>query len=163
MGVSLSHENHAHETLLLLFQRTGVPDHLIVDVSKEQFMGSFKKKCSEADCCLKHMEPYSPWQNAAEGKIRELKRGYGRKMTNSCSPKKLRDHCLELEGFIFSYTALDISKLQGKVLETVITGNTAEISIIAYHAWYDWIKFYDPVGKQFHDKKLSFMVHGTGY
>ena len=29
-----------------------------------------------------------------------------------------------------------------------MTGDTDEISIIADHVWYDWIKFYDPVGKQ---------------
>ena len=27
-----------------------------------------------------------------------------------------------------------------------MTGNTAEISTIASNGWYDWIKFYDPVG-----------------
>ena len=30
-----------------------------------------------------------------------------------------------------------------------MTGDTDNIIIIADHAWYDWIKFYDPVGKQF--------------
>ena len=43
----------AHEALSLIFQQTGVIDHLILDGSKEQFPGSFKKKCSEAGCCLK--------------------------------------------------------------------------------------------------------------
>ena len=51
----------AHEALLLLFQRTGVLDHLIVDGSKKQVLSSFKKKFSEAGCCLKQMEPYSLW------------------------------------------------------------------------------------------------------
>jgi len=102
---------------------------------------------------LKQTEPYSPWQNAAEGSIRELKRGAGRKMTKSGSPKKLWDHCLELEGLIRSHTALDIYKLNGEVPETVMTGDTADISIIAEHAWYEWIKFYDPVGKTFPEDK----------
>ena len=35
-----------------------------------------------------------------------------------------------------------------------MTGDTANISIIADHAWYDWIKFYDPVGKQFPEEKM---------
>ena len=33
-------------------------------------------------------------------------------------------------------------------------GDTADISIIADHAWYYWIKFYDPVGKQFPGEKI---------
>ena len=60
--------------LPLLFRWMGVPDQLIVDVSKDQLLGSFKKKCSEAGCYLKQTEPYSPWKNAAEGNTRELKR-----------------------------------------------------------------------------------------
>ena len=47
---------------------------------------------------VKQTEPYSPWQNVAEGAIREVKRGAGRKMAKMASPAKLWDHCLELEG-----------------------------------------------------------------
>ena len=36
----------AHEDILLLLQLAGVPDQLIVDGSREQVLGSFKKKCS---------------------------------------------------------------------------------------------------------------------
>ena len=149
----MKRKGEAHEALSLLFQRTGVPDNLIVDGSKDQVQGDFKKTCSGAGCRLKQTEPYSPWQNAAEGSIRELKRGAGRKMTKSGSPKKLWDHCLELEGLIRSHTALDIYKLNGEVPETVMTGDTADISIIAEHAWYEWIKFYNPVDKTFLEDK----------
>ena len=72
-------------TLMKLFccssNRAGIPEYLIVDESKEQVLGSCKKKCSEAGCSLKHTEPYCTWQNVAEGTIRELKRGSRRKMT----------------------------------------------------------------------------------
>ena len=43
----------AHEVLLLLLHRAGVPCHLIVDKSKEKFLVLFNKKCSEAGCRLK--------------------------------------------------------------------------------------------------------------
>ena len=46
--------------------------------------------------------------NAAEGSIRELKRGAGRKMEKTGSPKKLWDHLLELEALIRSNTAYHI-------------------------------------------------------
>ena len=33
-------------------------------------------------------------------------------------------------------------------------GNTADISIIADHEWYCWIKFYDPIGKQIPEERI---------
>ena len=38
-------------------------------------MGKFHQKARQADCQVKQMEPYSPWQNAAEATIKELKKG----------------------------------------------------------------------------------------
>ena len=53
---------------------------MIMDGSKEQTMGKFRKKFQLADVHIRQTEPYSPWQNDAEGAIRELRRGSGRKM-----------------------------------------------------------------------------------
>ena len=39
----------AHETLSLLFNRYGVPPKMVMDGSKEQTLGSFRKECQEAD------------------------------------------------------------------------------------------------------------------
>ena len=58
-------KSDAHETLSLVFQRDGVPPRMIMDGSKEQTQDRFKKKCQDADCCIKQTKPYSPWQNAA--------------------------------------------------------------------------------------------------
>jgi hypothetical protein len=79
----------AHETLSLLFARDGVPPSMVLDNSKEQIEGNFKRKLKEADCHMKRTEPYSPWSQAAEGCIRELKRGSSRKMIKTGSPKPL--------------------------------------------------------------------------
>ena len=46
-------KSDAHEALSLLFQWTGIPDKMIVDESKEQVLGNFWKKCSEAGFWLK--------------------------------------------------------------------------------------------------------------
>ena len=35
-----------------------------------------------------------------------------------------------------------------------MAGDTANISIISDHAWYDWIKIYDTVGKQCTEEKI---------
>ena len=64
---STTRKGEAHETLSLLFHRDGVPPTMVLDGSKEQCLGDFKRKLREADCHLRQTEPYSPWQQATEG------------------------------------------------------------------------------------------------
>ena len=97
LAILMQSKLDAHETLSLLFSRHGVPNVLIVDGAKEQVQGKFKRKARRADCRLKQTEPYSPWANAAEGAIRELKRSFRRKMLRSKVPRRLWDHCLTLD------------------------------------------------------------------
>ena len=67
----------AHEAVSLLFQRDRVPPKMVVDGSKEQTLGVFKRKVSDTGYHLRQTEPEYPWQMAAEGGICELKRGSG--------------------------------------------------------------------------------------
>jgi hypothetical protein len=46
---------------------------MILDGSKEQAEGAFKRKLKEVNCHLRVTEPCSPWLQAAKGCIRELK------------------------------------------------------------------------------------------
>ncbi|KAI2512329.1 Reverse transcriptase (RNA-dependent DNA polymerase) [Fragilaria crotonensis] len=105
----------AHEGLSLLFQREGVPNTIIMDGAREQTMGLFRKKCREVGTRVKQTEPHTPWSNAAEAAIRELKKGVGRQMVKSGAPKRLWDDCLEREAYIRSHTAHDIYRLNGQV------------------------------------------------
>jgi len=104
---------------------------MVTDGSKEQTLGDFRRKLQEADCHLRVTKPYSPWQQAAEGCIREIKRGSSCKMISTGSPKPLWDHCLELEALVLSCTYNDIYMTAGQVPETIMTGSTADISHIA--------------------------------
>ena len=70
-------KSDAHHGLSLLLQRDGAPQTIVMDGSKEQTLGLFRRKCREAGTQIKQTEPHSPWQNAAEGGIREVKRGAG--------------------------------------------------------------------------------------
>ena len=149
----MKRKEEAHEGLSLLLKRDGVPPSCIMDGSKEQVGGAFKKKLSQAGCRLMQTEPYSPWQNAAESAIRELKRGVGRKMVKTGSPKKLWDHCIELEALIRSHTALDIYMLHGEVPETVMLGETPDITQLGELSWYEWVRFRDSA-QQFPDDVL---------
>ena len=106
----------SHEALSLLFKREGVPPKIIYDGSKEQAIKKeFRNKVCDACCHYKQLEPYSPQSNPAEMNICELKRGSSRKIIKKQSPKKLWDHCLELESLIGSHTAHDHFPINGEV------------------------------------------------
>jgi len=139
----MENKGQAHESLSLLSQREGVPNTMIMDGSLEQTKGLFRKKCRDNGTHVKQTEPYSYWSNAAEGAIRELKRGHGREMVRSGAPKVLWDHCLEREAYIRSLTAHDIYGLNGQVPQTIMTGETADISACALFKWYEWVMFRD--------------------
>ncbi len=102
----------------------------------------------------KQTEPYSPWQQAAEGCIHELKWGVSRKMIKTGSPRVLWDHCIELEVLIRSLTSNNVYMTNGKVPETIMTGSTTDISLICEFGWYDWVMFRDDV-PTFPDIKLT--------
>ena len=62
--------------------------------------------------------------------IGDLKCGSSRKIIRKLSPKKIWDHCLELESLIFSHTAHDHFTLNGEAPETLMKGTGADISNI---------------------------------
>ena len=136
-------KSEAHEGLSLLFQREGVPNTIIMDNAREQTMGLFRKKCRDAGVHVKQTEPHSPWSNSAEAAIRELKKGVGRQMVRSAAPKRLWGDCLEREAYVRLFTAHDIYKLNGQVPETIVSGETADISPLAQFKWYEWVMFRD--------------------
>ena len=127
-----------------MFQDVGVPHTIVVDNAKEEIYGEFKAKASSHGAALKSTEPYSPWQQAAESAIRELKRSALRKQSKAKSPYALWDHSIELESLIRSHTAHGYEELEGQVPETMITGQTADISPYVEHEWYEWVKAIDP-------------------
>ena len=69
----MRNKSDAHEGLSLMTQRDGVPFVIVMDGSKEQTLGLFRKKAKEMDCHVMQTEPHSPWKNTAELVICELK------------------------------------------------------------------------------------------
>ncbi len=142
----MTRKGDAHETLSLLFHCDSVPPTMVFDGSNKQCKGDFKRKLHEADCHTRQTEPYSPWQQAAEGCIHELKRGVSHKMIKTGFPRVLWNHCIELEGLIRSLTSNSVYMTNGKVPETIMTGSTANIShICEFDGWYDWVMFRDNI------------------
>ena len=146
-------KSQVHETLSLLFTRDGVPPIIICDDASEQIAGKFKQKARQADCHIKPIEPNTPQSDMAETAIKELKNGVARKMFNSKSPKRLWDDCLEFEALIQSNTCNDRFINEGEVPETLITGETSDISPLAQHGWYEWVMFRD-TSVSFPDSKM---------
>ena len=59
-----------------------------------------------------------------------------------------------MESYIRSHTALDQYELQGQVPETLISGQTADISPFVEFEWYDWIKIWDSEASFSHSKEV---------
>ncbi len=56
-------------------------------------------------------------------------------------PRRLGDDCLEYEACVRSHTAHNKFKLDGEVPQTIITGETIDISQFCELSWYEWVKF----------------------
>ena len=150
----MAKESDAHATLDLFLSRYGIPEALVSDNAKAYIGGQYRKKAKEAGVFCKLTDPHSPWQNRAEGEIREIKRLAGRWMVRSKSPRRLWDHAIELACLVRSHMALEIIKLDGQVPETIMMGQTADISFICEHEWYSWVFLNDTNNTQFPDPKL---------
>ena len=133
----------AHNGLSLMDARDSVPPQLIMDGSKEHTLGEFLKKARQFSCHIKQSEPYPPWKIMAEGAIKEINRGSGRKMMRSLSSAKLLDHCIKLKALIKYHTALDIYEVQGEVPDTLLSGKTTDISPFVEHKWYDFLNWFN--------------------
>ena len=116
---------------------------MIMDGSKEQNLGDFARKLRDTGCHRKQIEPHSPWMNLCEGEIRELKSGLTRKMLKRNFPKKLWDHCLELESRIRSATTLTRFDFDHQTPEAKMHGMSSDISDICEFEFYEWVMFND--------------------
>ena len=83
-----------------------------------------------------------------------MKLATGRDLHRSKCPLKLWDDCLERQAYIRSFTAHDIFGLKGETPETMVNGETPDISEFAQFKWYEWVKFRDQQ-VAFPDDKLA--------
>ena len=133
----------AHHTLSQLLHDIGVPEKMVMDGSKEQTLGEFRKKLRDAGCYVHQTEPYTPWSDRAELAIRELKRKTQRQLLKSRCPKRLWDDCLELMADINSHVVHENYELDGQTPQAILTGLTPDISTLAEFHWYQWVKWFD--------------------
>ena len=147
-------KSEAHEYSSMLFERDCVPPKIVVDNSKDQSLGKFASKCRKADFHFVIGDPYYPLMMDAKVCIKHLKQGLSRKMLKSTSPKWLWDHCIELEALIRSNNDLDIYGLEGQVPETVMTGQSANISNLCEYERFQLVMYYQ-TKERYPDDKLA--------
>ena len=116
---------------------------MVMDNVKTHVHGNFCKKLKEADCQVYSIDPHTAFSTAAESAIQKLKKRTEQKMTTSRCPKRLWDDFMELEALQQSHTTYDIWHLHGQIPQTLMTGQTAHISQLFEHGWYEWIKSYN--------------------
>lgn len=66
-------------------------------------------------------------------------------MVKTGAPKRVWDHCNELEVLIQLHTALDIFALQGQVPKTLMSGQAADTSSICENEWFQWVMYMSPI------------------
>ena len=92
---------------------------------------------------LEQTETYYPWHNEAEGGIKELKRGASRKILKDRPPKRLWDDGVELDLQLQSHTSHNIHCLNIETPETIMSGETSDMSQFCELEWYEQIIFRD--------------------
>jgi len=145
----------AHLSLDSLFSRVGIPKRIIPDNAPELVQGDFKRKLLRASVDIKPVEAYSPNQNLAETCIRELKRAYRKLMKSTNCPAVLWDFAFEYVAEIRSHTAHPLHALQGDVPQTILLGDTADISHLCEFGFYDFVWYITPADQQLEVKQLG--------
>ena len=145
----------SHNTLDSLFRNVGIPSAMVSDNAKEFVTGKFEAKLSRVHCPSKPVEAYTPNQNRCEDAIRELKRAYRRTMMKTNSPEVLWDLCMVYLSQVRSHSAMNIHELQGDVPQSVLTGDTPDISHLAEFGWYDYVWYITPSNETIQTRHLG--------
>ena len=139
----MSQKIEAHDTLPLMFKWDGVPSKMIVDNSKEQYLGEFISKCGEFEYNLVNSKPYLTWSQMSEGCIQELNRVSSRQYINVDFLKRMWNHCIELQALICSHIAHSNYELDCEVKKNCMTGQIADIGNICQYSWFEQVMFCD--------------------
>jgi hypothetical protein len=132
------------ETALSAFiHDVGIPNIIHSDDAPELLHGNFRRLCKDYGIQNIYTEPYSPWQNRAEGGIRELKRHVHRKMKSKQVPSRLWDFCCRWSCEIRNKTSSNLYALDGRTPYEAVYGNTPDISSLTSFDFYDPVWYYD--------------------
>jgi hypothetical protein len=104
---------------------------------------TLKQLCKDYGIPCTYKEPYIPWQNRAEGGIRELKQHVHRKMTSKSVPLRLWDLCCRWSCEVRNKSAGNLYQLEGRTPYEAVMQNTPDISSLLPYDFYDYVWYYD--------------------
>ena len=147
----------AYEGIVDFIHHAGIPEWLITDGSKEQTISKrWRDSLRGYHIRFGVTEPYSPWQNAAEGEVREWKRRVKLTRLKTHSPKRLWCFLGEHEAAIRRLTATDNPRLHGRSAHENVLGWTPDISNYIRFAWWEWVFYLDHDGETQLGKWIGF-------
>jgi hypothetical protein len=141
--IPMKQKSEAGHALAEFIQDIGIPSSLHTDDAKELTLGTWRKV--RLDHAIKQTlsEPYSPWQNRAEGAIRDVKNHARCLMSRNNAPRCLWDFCTCYTAEIRCLTAQPLYSLHGRTAYELVTGDTPDISEYAEFDWYQPIWYYE--------------------
>lgn len=150
--VPMRAESDAPLALEDFVKNVGIPNVLVSDNAKAEIKGKFKGKTSEFNIHTRSTEPYSPWQNRAEGEIKEFKKMVRRMLFLSHTPRVFWCYCGKLVLRIRGFIARPLFSMQRRTGYELVTGNTPDITEYVEFDWYQPVWYYDQV-VQFPEEK----------
>ena len=145
--------NHP-DTLMSLIQDVGIPQTLVTDGGKELIYGRAQETCTEYRIQQKYTVPYSPWQNAAEASIKEIKKGTRRKLRLTGAPRRTWSYAAKWVTDVRRFIANDHPSCDGRTGFENVTGSTPDISPLALFDFWEPVWYYMPVEKFPYEKKV---------
>ena len=140
----MQNKSDTHRALTDFHDHVGIPRHLHTDGGGE-FSGKLwnRAKASGGICKQTLTEPHSPWQNAAEAEIKELKKQVRRVMQRAKCSRRLWDYCLVYVSETRSRTAFSTRRSKRRTGYEIVTGETPDISEWAEFEFYQPVWYFD--------------------
>ena len=116
---------------------------IVTDGAPELTSGKWKKTIDTYNIKPSITEPHSPWQNHAEGEIREFKKMVRRTMSTTATPLKFWDYCATWASKVQTLTSPPLYSMNGRTGHEIITGETPDISEHIDYGWFDYLWYID--------------------
>lgn len=137
-------KSEAPRKLMQYIQDIGIVSELVTDNAGEEKGTEWMEVVKAHHIKAKSTEPYSPWQNRAEGEIKELKKMVMRVGQKTNTPRRLWGYLGKWAAATRRLTAHSNPSLDGRAPAEAVEGNTPDISEYAQFDWYQYVWYVDP-------------------
>ena len=141
-------ESEGKSNMVDFIQLVGIPMAIHSDGAKLFTQGEFRKSCRKYQVPQTFTEPHTPWQNRAEGAIRELKSYASKLMQRKSAPLRLWCFAYEYSAEVLSLCATSHHQLQGRTAYEQVLHYTPDISEYVTFSWYQWAYYWDEIASE---------------